>query len=61
MPELPEVETTLRGIEPYLRNVRIERVIVRQPQLRWPIDDDIQLLVGQTVRGLTRRAKYILV
>jgi len=61
MPELPEVETTLRGIEPYLHNVRIERVIVRQPQLRWPIDDDIQLLVGQTVRGLTRRAKYILV
>ena len=61
MPELPEVETTKRGIEPWLLNQRIERVVVRQPQLRWPVVDELKLLQGQTVRRLSRRAKYILV
>ncbi|ASP37697.1 DNA-formamidopyrimidine glycosylase [Bacterioplanes sanyensis] len=61
MPELPEVETTKRGIEPWLKGTAIEQIIVRQPQLRWPVADDIQQLTGQVIRGLQRRAKYILV
>lgn len=61
MPELPEVETTLRGIEPWLENVTIEQVIVRQPKLRWPVEQAVQQLEGQKVRMLSRRAKYILV
>ncbi len=39
MPELPEVETTLRGIEPHLLNQQVARVIVRDPRLRWPVPD----------------------
>lgn len=61
MPELPEVETTKRGIEPWLKGHRIEHIVVRQSRLRWPVEDRIQLLVGQTVQSLRRRAKYILV
>ena len=61
MPELPEVETTLRGIEPWLENTVIEQVIVRQPKLRWPVEKSVQLLQGQPIRKLSRRAKYILV
>lgn len=59
MPELPEVETTLRGIRPWLQDQRIERVIVRQPRLRWPVASDVQRLEGQPVLSLSRRAKYI--
>ncbi|WP_420589386.1 bifunctional DNA-formamidopyrimidine glycosylase/DNA-(apurinic or apyrimidinic site) lyase [Bacterioplanoides sp.] len=61
MPELPEVETTLRGIEPWLENITIEQVTVRQPKLRWPVEPSVQLLEGQKIRKLSRRAKYILV
>jgi len=61
MPELPEVETTKRGIEPWLKNQTVEKIIVRQPKLRWPVADDIGLLQGETILGLSRRAKYILV
>lgn len=60
MPELPEVETTRRGIEPYLLGQIITEVNVRQSRLRWEIPDSIQNLVGQTVQQLTRRGKYIL-
>ena len=35
MPELPEVETALRGVTPYLKGFTIEKIVVRQPQLRW--------------------------
>jgi formamidopyrimidine-DNA glycosylase len=60
MPELPEVETTLRGIAPYIAGQKITEITVRQPQLRWPVTDNIQDIVrGQQVRQLTRRAKYI--
>ncbi|MDF1762522.1 MAG: bifunctional DNA-formamidopyrimidine glycosylase/DNA-(apurinic or apyrimidinic site) lyase [Oleibacter sp.] len=61
MPELPEVETTLRGIEPWLLNQTIEKIVVRQPQLRWPVVEEIQRLQGQSVRALSRRSKYILI
>lgn len=61
MPELPEVETTLRGIEPHLLHKRITQVIVRHPRLRWPIPNNLNaLLTGQTIQAIHRRAKYIL-
>jgi formamidopyrimidine-DNA glycosylase len=62
MPELPEVETTLRGIEPYLLNKKITEVIIRSPRLRWPIPKTLpELLCGQTILELSRRGKYILI
>ncbi len=61
MPELPEVETALRGIKPYILNQKITYVIVRRPNLRWPIPANLaQLLTGQTVKQLKRRGKYLL-
>ena len=61
MPELPEVETTRRGIEPHLLGQRIRGAIVRQPRLRWPVPDLARLLTGHRVRAVERRAKYLLV
>lgn len=62
MPELPEVETTRRGIEPHLQGRRIARVIVRQPRLRWPVPADLPaLLAGQRVERVERRGKYLLI
>ncbi|MDH4018553.1 MAG: bifunctional DNA-formamidopyrimidine glycosylase/DNA-(apurinic or apyrimidinic site) lyase [Xanthomonadales bacterium] len=60
MPELPEVETTLRGIEPYLIDRRIIRVIVRDPRLRWPVPIEVCKAEGQTFVSLARRGKYLL-
>ncbi|MCK0716319.1 bifunctional DNA-formamidopyrimidine glycosylase/DNA-(apurinic or apyrimidinic site) lyase [Chromohalobacter sarecensis] len=61
MPELPEVETTRRGIAPYIEGREIREVIVRQPRLRTPVPDDLaDTLVGQRVGTLGRRAKYLL-
>ena len=62
MPELPEVETTLRGIAPHLQGEVVSDIVIRNASLRWPIPKDLpKLLCGHTVRGLQRRAKYILV
>ena len=61
MPELPEVETTRRGLEPHLAGQTILRLTVRDPRLRWPIDARLpQLLAGQQVAAVQRRAKYLL-
>jgi formamidopyrimidine-DNA glycosylase len=61
MPELPEVETTLRGLAPHLGGQRIAGVVIRHPQLRWPVPKNLpKLLRGQVVRSLRRRAKYLL-
>lgn len=60
MPELPEVETTRRGIAPHIEGVRITAIIVRQPQLRWLVPDAVQLAVGERVTAVRRRAKYLL-
>lgn len=61
MPELPEVETTLRGITPHILGKKITSVIIRQPRLRWPIPDELaDLLVGKTLKGARRRGKYLL-
>lgn len=62
MPELPEVETTVRGLERVLDGRRIERVEMRRADLRRPFPQDLgQRLTGATVTGLSRRAKYGLI
>ena len=61
MPELPEVETTRRGIIDHIKGKKIERVIVRQSLLRWPVPEDLcPKLSGQSVYDVQRRAKYLL-
>ena len=62
MPELPEVETTRRGIAPALIGQRVVKMVVRDRRLRWPIAAHIEETVRQhTVRAVERRAKYILI
>ena len=61
MPELPEVETTRRGIEPHLRGQRVTAVRVHDRRLRWPVTPGLDAaLRGQRVRAVERRAKYLL-
>ena len=62
MPELPEVETTVRGLARILEGERIARVAVNRPNLRRPFPVELaQTLTGATVTGLSRRAKYGLI
>jgi len=62
MPELPEVETTVRGLETVLKGRRLTRVEPRRPDLRRPIPDDLgQRLTGARITELGRRAKYGLI
>jgi len=61
MPELPEVETTRRGLEPLLLGRTVEKVMVHQRALRWPVPQGLgRTLVGQTVHAIERRSKYLL-
>lgn len=61
MPELPEVETTRRGIAPHIEGHTIKNVIIRHFGLRWPVDPNLaQCITGQTVLSVERRAKYLL-
>jgi formamidopyrimidine-DNA glycosylase len=61
MPELPEVETTRRGIAPTLEDKRVLQMVVRERRLRWPIPADFESRIeSHTVRKVERRAKYIL-
>ena len=61
MPELPEVETTRRGIAPHLEGRKVIRLIVRDPRLRWPIPEDLAIQIeNQTFTAIRRRAKYLL-
>lgn len=61
MPELPEVETTRRGIAPHLIGRRVAGVTLRRADLRWPIPREItELLPGQRIDEVERRAKYLL-
>ena len=60
MPELPEVETTLRGIEPVVSGRTIEAITVRQPSLRQMIPDQVQAACGQKIIRAWRRGKYLL-
>ncbi len=62
MPELPEVETVMRGLEPVMSGRVIVRADIRRAGLRWPFPENMAArLHGQRVTGLRRRAKYILV
>lgn len=61
MPELPEVETTRRGLSPHIIGQTIEKVVVRNAQLRWPVPENLtQLTQLQTIQALSRRGKYLL-
>lgn len=61
MPELPEVETTRRGIAPHVIGRRVTAVVLRRPDLRWPIPREVtELLPGQRIEAVERRAKYLL-
>lgn len=61
MPELPEVETTRRGIAPHLEGETIKQLIVRQPQLRWPVPQELpRKLKRQVIERVERRGKYLL-
>ena len=61
MPELPEVETTRRGLAPHLVGRRVQAVILRRPDLRWPIPPEVAaMLPGQRIDAVRRRAKYLL-
>ncbi len=61
MPELPEVETTRRGLAPHVEHRIVTDVVLRRPDLRWPIPDEIRRdLPGQRIQAVRRRAKYLL-
>ncbi len=62
MPELPEVETTRRGLAPHLIGRRIAAVTVRDARLRWPVPADLaEHLAGQRIEDVRRRAKYLII
>tara|TARA_R110001599_G_scaffold353459_1_gene592653 strand:+ start:366403 stop:367215 length:813 start_codon:yes stop_codon:yes gene_type:complete len=61
MPELPEVETTRRGVSPYCCGEVVTELVVREPRLRWPVPEQLPLLMaGQQIETVERRAKYLL-
>jgi formamidopyrimidine-DNA glycosylase len=61
LPELPEVETTRRGISPYLLDRKIIGVVLREKRMRWPVPDNLPgLLKGKVIQAISRRAKYLL-
>lgn len=61
MPELPEVETTRRGLEPHLVGRRVAAIELRRNRLRWPIPAEVSArLIGEEIAAIRRRAKYLL-
>ncbi|MDD9893337.1 MAG: bifunctional DNA-formamidopyrimidine glycosylase/DNA-(apurinic or apyrimidinic site) lyase [Gammaproteobacteria bacterium] len=61
MPELPEVETTARGIRPHVAGQTVSKVIVRNPKLRWPVPENLaERLTQQRIQSIERRGKYLL-
>jgi formamidopyrimidine-DNA glycosylase len=61
MPELPEVETSRRGISPYVTGNRIDEIVIRERRLRWPVAPEVdERLQGTVIESVGRRAKYLL-
>ena len=60
MPELPEVETTRRGLSPLAEGRDIRRIVVRQPQLRWRISPEVSRLKNTRIHALRRRGKWLI-
>ncbi|MEY2662163.1 MAG: hypothetical protein RIQ35_480, partial [Pseudomonadota bacterium] len=61
MPELPEVEVTRLGIQPHLEGERITDALIIDGRLRWPVPRNLRsILLGQTLHGIERRGKYLL-
>jgi formamidopyrimidine-DNA glycosylase len=61
MPELPEVETTRRGIQPHIQHRTITKLVIRDSRLRWPIPDNLpRLMKGKVIERVERRGKYLL-
>ena len=61
MPELPEVETTRRGIAPHVTGRRVVRIDVYDSRLRWPVPSDLDARMrGRTIERVDRRSKYLL-
>lgn len=60
MPELPEVETTRRGIEPHVLNHSIKSIRIYQKKLRWPIPSTLKRVTGHEISAINRRGKYLL-
>ena len=62
MPELPEVETTRRGLAPLIVGKNIEKILIREPRLRWPVDPTLPgRMRHQLIVSITRRGKYLLI
>lgn len=61
MPELPEVETSVRGISPYLTGETIAEIVIRQKQLRWQVSEQLSQMAGAKILTIYRRAKYLIV
>lgn len=60
MPELPEVETTLRGVSPWTIGYKIKKIKIHNASLRWPIPPEVHTLEGLTIVNAYRRAKYLI-
>ncbi|GJM13076.1 MAG: formamidopyrimidine-DNA glycosylase [Pseudohongiella sp.] len=61
MPELPEVETSRRGIEPHIKNQTVNKIVLRRKTLRWPIPETLcRELPGEIIESVSRRGKYLL-
>lgn len=60
MPELPEVETTLRGIEPHVHGEQIREVVVRRHDLRQPVSATLSSVEGRVITSVSRRSKYLI-
>lgn len=60
MPELPEVETVLQGIKPFVENQYVKNIIIRERRLRWLIPTAISQLINQKITKVERRGKYLL-
>lgn len=61
MPELPEVETAVNGVSPYLKGFVIEKIVVRNSKLRWEVSLQLAQISQQKVTALSRRAKYLII